>query len=242
MMIRLSSKKIMISTCLMLVLASGIIIQIAGQSTYSVTVCLDVTEGPRLELLINDKPFCVDLSSFEAPTPSLSPTPNDESTIMLTGDVYEGKCNDAGSLFGTFTGTLKLINGTSEGKFMAIIDFTVTGTPTGTLHSQSKFTGNLVAEDSIGFRFENMESEYAYFEIDGTRVNLILIGLEPESGAVMFEENEVTLFCLPTFIFTIEAPVGGILIPIDKLAVLTPSLVLAGLIAVVSTMLIKKRK
>jgi hypothetical protein len=238
-MTRLSSKKIMISTCLMLVLASGIIMQIAGQSTYAVTVCFDVSDGLRLELLINDKPFCINLTSFE--TPTASPTPNEESTIVLTGDVYEGTCDDTGSLFGTFTGTLTLINGTSEGGFMAMINFTVTGTPSGTLHSKSKFTGNLVSVDSIGYRLENMESEYAYFEINGARVNLIFMGLEPESGEVMFEENEIVLFCLPTFIFTIEAPVGGILLPIDKLAVLIPTLVLAGLIVAVTAVYVVRR-
>jgi hypothetical protein len=239
-MIRLSSKKILLSTCLMLVMASGITMQIAGQSTYSVTVCLDVSERPRLELLINDKPFCVNLSGSGPPTPS--PGPNGELTFLLTGDVYEGTCNDTGNMFGTFTGTLTLINGTTEAEFMAIIDFIVTGTPTGTLHSKSKFTGNLVGEDSIGFRFENVESEYAYFEINGVKVNLVLIGLEPESGAVMIEENDILLFCLPTFIFAIETTVGGTMMPIDKIAVLIPYLALAGLIALVSTVYIFKKR
>jgi hypothetical protein len=41
---------------------------------------------------------------------------------------------------------------------------------------------------------------------------------------------------------TALAPVGGIIIPTNKLAVLTPYLTLAGLIIAVSVVTIKKRK
>jgi hypothetical protein len=208
--------------------------QITGQSTVSVTLCFDFEFG-RLEVLINGEPFCILLSD-------LPDGVDGDDSLQLTGEVYEGKCDDIGNLIGAFTGELTFETGSMEDEFTVVIDFSLTRTD-GVLHSKSKFTGNIEGEDSV-LALKIAKSEYAYFESNGVRVNLNLIGLEPESGAITFEENEVSLICLPTFIFSavVEAPVGGILIPIDKLAVLTPSLVLAGLIAVVSTMVIKKRK
>jgi hypothetical protein len=206
--------------------------QITGQSTLSVTVCLDL-EGPGLQVLINDKPFCIILSELPA-------DPDGGESLQLIGDVYEGTCGDLGNLIGTFTGTMTGEEGILEDEFTFVFDFTMTGAD-GILHSKSKFTGNLVQNTEI--TLENVESEYAYFESNGVRVNLRLIGLEPESGAITFVENEVSLICLPTFIFAIEAPVGGIVMQVNKLAVLIPYIALAGLITAVSTFyIIKKRK
>ncbi|MFC1505482.1 hypothetical protein ACFLQ6_00265 [Thermoproteota archaeon] len=217
-----------------MVLASGIMEQIAGQSTISVSVCLDVG-NERLEVLINNEPFCIIFS--ELPVGA-----DGDVSILLTGDVYEGTCDDLGNLIGTFTGTLTGFSGGLEDEFTFVIDFTLTRTD-GILHSKSKLTGAIVTEGPSDFRFENVESEYAYFESNGVRVNLRLIGLEPESGTVTFEVNGVTRICLPTFIFAIEAPVGGIVIPMNKLAVIIPYLTLVGLVAAVSTVYIfKKRK
>jgi hypothetical protein len=233
-MIKSSSRKILLSTCFLLVLASGIMVQIAGQSTISVTVCLDVG-NQRLEVLINNEPFCIILTEL----------PNGvdgDNSLLLTGDVYEGKCDDPGNLIGTFTGTLTGEGGGLDDEFIFIIDFTLTRTD-GILHSKSKLTGAIVSEGSSDIRFENVEFEYAYFESNGIRVNLRFIGLEPESGAITIEENDVTLFCLPTFIFAIDAPVGGIVMPMNKLAVLIPYLIIVGLVATVSTIyLFKKHK
>jgi hypothetical protein len=233
-MIRLSSRKILISTCLLLVLTTVMMTQIAGQSTLAVTVCLDL-EFERIYVLINDEPFCILLSD-------LPDGLNGDDSLQLTGEVYEGTCDDPGNLIGTFTGELTSESGSMGDEFTIVIDFTVTGTD-GVLHSKSKFTGAIVGEDSV-IALNIVESEYAYFESNGVRVNLNFIGLEPESGAITFEENEVSLICLPTFIFSaaVEAPVGGILIPIDKLAVLIPSLVLAGLIAAVLAVVAVKRR
>jgi len=231
-MIRLSSKKILISTCLLIVLTTIMMTQIAGQSTLTVTVCLDL-EFERIYVLINDEPFCILLSE-------LPDGIDGDDSLQLTGDVYEGTCDDLGNLIGTFEGELTLETGSLGEEFTIVIDFTVTRTD-GILHSKSNFTGYI---DSGGPALKIVESEYAYFESNGVRVNLNFIGLDPESGDITFEENEVNLVCLPTLIFSaaVEAPVGGILIPIDKLAVLTP-LVLAGLIAIVSTaFIIKKSK
>ena len=231
-MIRLSSKKILISTCLVLVLASGIMMQIAGQSTLSVTVCFDLEFG-RLEVLINGEPFCIVLSETPFGTDGGIP-------LQLNGEVFEGTCHDSGNLIGTFTGTLTFEEGSIDEEFTVILDFTLTRTD-GILHSKSKFTGAIVGEDSV-ITLNIVESEYAYFESNGVRVNLNFVGLEPESGTITFVENDVNLICLPTFIFGIEATVGGILLPINKLAVLIPSLVLIGLIAVVSTVYIVRKR
>jgi hypothetical protein len=184
-------------------------------------------------VLINDKPFCIILSELPA-------DPDGGESLQLIGDVYEGTCGDLGNLIGTFTGTMTGEEGILEDEFTFVFDFTMTGAD-GILHSKSKFTGNLVQNTEI--TLENVESEYAYFESNGVRVNLRLIGLEPESGAITFVENEVSLICLPTFIFAIEAPVGGIVMQVNKLAVLIPYIALAGLITAVSTVyIIKKRK
>lgn len=102
-MIRLSSNKTFISTCLLLVLASGIMVQIAGQSTISVSVCLDVG-NERLEVLINNEPFCIILS--ELPVGA-----DGDDSILLTGDVYEGTCDDPGNLIGPFTATMTGVPG-----------------------------------------------------------------------------------------------------------------------------------
>jgi hypothetical protein len=232
-MIRLSSKKILISTCLLLVLATGVMTQIAGQSTISVSICLDL-ENERLEVLINNEPFCIVLS--ELPVGA-----DGDVLIVLTGDVYEGTCDDPGNLIGPFTGTVTGFEGVSGDEFTFVIDFTMTRTD-GVLHSKTKLTGTIVTEGSPGFRFENVESEYAYFESNGVRVNLRLIGLEPESGAITIETNGITRICLPTFIFAIVSPVGGIVMPMNKLVVIAPYLMLAGLMAVVSIVYVMNRR
>jgi hypothetical protein len=87
-----------------------------------------------------------------------------------------------------------------------------------------------------------VESEYAYFESNGVRVNLRLIGLEPESGAITIETNGITRICLPTVIFAIVSPVGGIVMPMNKLVVIAPYLMLAGLMAVVSIVYVMNRR
>ena len=229
-MIRLSSKKILISTCLVLALVSGIMMQIVGQSTLSVTVCSDL-EFDRFEVLINGEPFCILLS--EAPV-------GIDGSVQLNGEVFEGTCHDPGNLIGTFTGTLIFEEGTLD-DFIVIIDFNVTRT-NGILHSKSKFAGSIVGGENASATI--FESEYAYFESNGVRVNLDFVGLEPENGTLALVENEVSLICLPTFIFSasVETPVGGILLPIDKLSVLIPTLVFAGLILAVSTVYVIKRR
>jgi hypothetical protein len=232
-MIRSSSKKILFSTSILLILASGIMVQIAGQSTISVSICLDV-ENQRIEVLINNEPFCIVLSELPAGA-------DGDVMILLTGDVYEGTCDDPGNMIGPFTGTLTGFQGVTEDKFEFLIDFTMTRTD-GILHSKIKLTGSIVTEGSPGVHFENVESEYAYFESNGVRVNLRLIGLEPESGTIIIETNGTTRICLPTFIFAIEAPVGGTIMAIDKIAVLIPYLALAGLMAVISTVYVMKRR
>ena len=227
----LASKKILVSVCLILALATGVIVQIAGQSTVSVAVCLDLELG-RLEVLINGEPFCILLD--EAPVGV-----DGADSLPLTGEVYEGTCHDPGNMIGTFAGTLTFEGGTLEDEFTVVIEFTMTK-PGGILHSKSKFTGAIVGEDP-GIALQIMESEYAYFESNGVRVNLRFIGLDPEAGTITFVENDVALICLPTFIFGIESPVGGIVMSTDKLAVLTP-LMLTGLIAAISTVYVIKRR
>lgn len=207
--------------------------QIDAQSTLSVSVCFDLEFG-RLEVLINGEPFCIVLS--EAPVGI-----DGSVSLPLIGEVYEGTCHDPGNMIGTFTGTLTFEDGSINEEFTVILDFTLTLTD-GILHSKSKFTGAIVGEDSI-IALNIVESEYAYFESNGVRVNLNFIGLEPESGTITFVENDINLICLPTFIFSaaVEAPVGGILLPIDKLAVLIPTIVLAGLIAAVTAVYVVRR-
>ena len=133
----LASKKILISICLLLALATGVIVQITGQSTVSVSVCLDVELG-RLEVLINGEPFCILLDDVPVGI-------NGDDSLHLTGEVYEGTCHDPGNMIGTFAGILTFEGGTFEDEFTVVIEFTMTK-PSGILHSKSKFTGAIVSE------------------------------------------------------------------------------------------------
>ena len=136
-MMRPSSRKILLSACFLLVLASGIMTQIAGQSTVSIAICLDIGSS-ELEILINDGPFCILLSEFTG----------DANTLQMAGDAYEGTCDSPGNLIGPFTGSLSLESGSGD-EFMTVIDFTISGTTSGTLHSESKFTGDLLTSPDI---------------------------------------------------------------------------------------------
>lgn len=237
-------KRGLVSACLLLVLASGAITQIIGQLTLSVAVCMDL-EGGSLQVLVNDVPYCIHLSEESLTTARARvtgkalPSAGNPMTMPLIGDVYKGACDDPGSLFGHLTGTLTFEEGSSSDEFTVEINFTVTGTPTGTLHSESKFTADLLGGPQ--FYLKNVKLGYAYFESNGVRVNLLLVKLEPASGDIIFDEGNLVI-CLPIFIFSFGAPVGGIVMPTDKLEVLTPYLALAGLLAVSAVVVVKRRK
>jgi hypothetical protein len=235
-----ASKQVLLSICLLLVLASDVIMQINAQSTGSVTVCFDL-ENSRLHVLINDVPFCIhlsetlSLSALSDQINSTRATTDGRYSFPLIGDVYKGTCDDLGNKNGTLSGalTFELVN---SDEFIAIINFTMTSSTSDILHSESKFTGNLLLTPEIALK--NVTSEYAYFESNGVRVNLRLIRLEPESGAITIDD----VICLPAFIFLLPAPVGGIVMATDKLTVLTPYLALAGLITALSTIYVIKRR
>jgi hypothetical protein len=237
-------KRALVSTCLLLVLASGAIMQIIGQLTLSVAVCIDL-EGGTLQVLVNDVPYCILLD--EGPltaararvTSKALPSAGNPETFPLIGDVYQGACDDPGSMFGHLTGTLILEDGSSPNELIVESIFTLTGTPTGTIHSESKFTAELLVGPP--FYLKNVKLGYAYIESNGVRVNLLLLKLEPASGEIIFD-TQTGVICLPTFIFSFGAPVGGIVMPTDKLEVLTPYLALAGLLAVSAVAAVKKRR
>jgi hypothetical protein len=238
----LSSKQILVSTCLLLVLASGITMQIVGKpdfpSPISVTVCMEM-EGPgNLAVLINEVPFCIVL------TEPLGDGVASALGIQLVGDVYVGPCDDLGDMIGTFTGSLSLEG--PEDEFIAVLDFTMTGPDDMIIHSESKFTGEITGEvDTVVIaNLENVVSEYAYVRNNGDTICLKLIRLQPESGEIIIDEGS-GIICLPAFVFEVIPcnPVGGIYAPNDKLSILTPYIALVGLIGAISTIfvIVKKR-
>lgn len=171
-------KLIVISTCLLLVLASVTTIQIAGQSIVSVAVCFN-DEINRLSVFINEIPFCINLSE----------TTNVGNETQLIGDLYLGPCDDLGDQIGIFNGTIEF-----DPSGVIILNFTV-GFYSSILHIESKFI------DIMG----DIECEYAFVETNGDRVNLFLIEIISESGNIAIDE-ENGIICLPTFIFSIGKP------------------------------------
>jgi len=210
---------------------------VAMPSTISVTVCMEMEGEGRLAIFINDVPFCIILS--ESPGDGLASALG----IQLVGDVYMGPCDDPGDKIGTFTGSFTIEG--PEDDFVAVLDFTMTGLDDMIIHSESKFTGEIVGEvDTVIIaRLENVVSEYAYVRNNGDTICLKLIRLQPESGEIIIDGGS-GIICLPAFVFTIIPcnPVGGIVEPVNKFVLITPYLALAGLIAVVSVFHFKRKQ
>jgi hypothetical protein len=219
-------------------LVSGVAMQIVAlPSTVSVTVCMEMEGEGKLAVFINDVPFCIILS--ESPGDGLASALG----IQLVGDVYVGPCDDLGDKIGTFTGSFTIEG--LEDEFVAALDFTMIGPDSLILHSESKFTGEIVGEvDTVIIaRLENVVSEYAYVRNNGDTICLKLIELQPESGEIIIDEGS-GIICLPAFVFEVIQcnPVGGIVEPVNKFVLITPYLALAGLITVVSAFYFKRKQ
>jgi len=239
----LTLARALVSTCLLLVLVSGVMTQIAGQLTLSIDLCLD-TNNSIIHVLINDAAYCTYITDPPDPhflTDSLLSILDKGGSMQLMGDTFEGADN-LGNKIGKFAGKLTFELTGSDGEFIGAINFTVSGMISEILHSESKFTGTLVPiPGTIEKAMMNVKSEYAFMESSGVTTNLQLTRLEPASGFIT--EDDVTgIICLPTFFFSIPAPVGGVVIPTNKLEILTPYLALAGLIVAVSAVVAVKRR
>jgi hypothetical protein len=239
----LTLARALVATCLLLVLVSGVMTQIAGQFTLSIALFLD-TNNSIIHVLIDDKPYCTYITDPPSPsflTKSLLTILDKGGSMQLMGDTFEGADN-LGNKIGKFAGKLTFEPTGSNGEFIAAINFTVAGTSSEILHSESKFTGRLVPiPGTIEKAMMNVKSEYAFMESSGVLTNLQLTRLEPASGFI--PEDDVTgVICLPTFTFSIPAPVGGVVLPTSKLEVVAPFVALVGLVAVVSAIAVVKRR
>ncbi|MFC1507353.1 DNRLRE domain-containing protein [Thermoproteota archaeon] len=97
---------------------------------------------------------------------------------------------------------------------------------------------------SMGWKeFEVTEIVTAWIT-DGQPNYGFLIKLEDEasSKSLTFQSNQVSENRPILQINWVSVPVGGLSMPVNKLVILTPYLALAGLIAAISFVIIKKRK
>ena len=259
--IRLSPKHVLLSACLLVVLASGTAVHIAAQqTTWAITLGLILTFEPgsisisALDLLVNGMPYCISLD----PSSSLASSIQSKETVTLQQlsevipldglYVYEGTCDAPGPLVGPITGTLTF-DGQIPGPFSVVLVYTVGFPGLMSYHSEWKFTGTLQADyPPPSCVFENVVSDASVSGAGlggiGLNVGLQLVRLEPESGACSFDDdNEILWF--PTFVYSVSnvSPVvGGVVIPANNFALVSPWLAVIGLVGCIGTVVVVAKK
>jgi len=233
--IKLSPKYALVSTCLLLVLVAGIMAQTAAQSTnmsldltvYGLTGPLGYGDGYGdwvwFQAVVNGKMYCI-----YGPQTGFYPDPI--SVQLYQG--YEGECDvgydyvgagggglstsayHPGSMFVvTGTITINLLTG-PPWPFTLVVDLTAGG-----IRIQSKVTGNL----NTGCTLNNLVSQYAFVTGAGFNLNLQLLAYTGTCSPPGVLHLALT-FGNPA------APVGGVMIPVNKFAVLAPWLAVIGLV------------
>jgi hypothetical protein len=125
----------LLAACLLLVmLASGIAVQIAAQpTTWKITLGLDTTNFDLL-LLVNDMSLCI---------PNF-PLPFWPGVVQLGGlKVYEGACGSLGLQVGLVSGTLTIDTSGTPGPFSMVLVYTVGFPGLMSYHSSWSFSGGI---------------------------------------------------------------------------------------------------
>jgi hypothetical protein len=254
---RFSPKHVLISTCLLLVLVAGVTAQIAAQSTISLDLTVIVLPPDYLlfDASVNGVEYCILAplstgSSLPSASQLKGATTADE--ITLNGEVIEGPCpltlgaggggfgvsdyrSTNGGSVGPFTATITF-DGSLPGDFTIVIVFTVGD---GGLHSESKITGTLSVSGETGCMFENLASQYAFVTGAGFTLNLQLL---THNGACSIQSNEGDAFQLPTLTFGNVPPVGGVMMPTNTFALVSPWLAVIGVVGCVGTIVVVAKK
>jgi hypothetical protein len=189
--IKLSPKHILLSVCLLLVmLASGIMVQIAAQpTTWTIRLGIDVTTND-LHLSVNGMGFCI---------PNL-PFVDEPGVIPLDGlMVYEGTCK-SGLLVGSVTGTLTADFSGVSGPFSLALVYTVGFPGLMSYHSEWKFTG--LFSTNLASCLQNVVSDAS---VRGT--GLGGIGLDVDLHLLRLEgacSTEDSIVWLPTFVYSVS--------------------------------------
>jgi hypothetical protein len=261
---RPAPKRVLLSMCLLLVLAAGVATQIAAQSSISLDLTM-INEGTLFDVFVNGVGYCLVVDSGSAPSVPSSELKaagtgaSVDIIATLTGEAFEGACSltdvtsgarnggfgvsdyrgtDGGNLIGPFTMTVTLdLPGGLPGDFTIIIVFTL-GVG-GEFHAESKITGAFTDSGSTGCMLENMVSEYV--SVTGVGLSLTL-QLLTHQGACSTESNGFSAFILPTLLFGSAAPVGGFVESVNKLLIVAPYVTLFALVAVVAVVTVKPRK
>lgn len=244
--IKRPSKYVLISTCLLLVLAGEGAAQIVAEPTISVqvNVTLNLPSNVLFDVLVNGIPFCIiaDPAIGHAFPKTLPKTTPQQISIPLVGTEYFGTCGALGSPVGPFTGTITLDSPGPNLQFTVVLDFTVGPGGVMNFHSESEFTGDVLLSQNT-CNLENVASPFAF--VTGTSFNFNLQLLEVlQGGACSFGTPDGTAFIdLPTFVFTTSSlAVGGMVMPVSTIALLAPWMVVIGLVGCIAVAVAMKRR
>jgi hypothetical protein len=236
--VKASSKYVLFSISLLLVLLAGVMAQTAAQST---NMTLDLTvngllsgEGVSFQAVVNGKPYCI----WGHPNATYQALP-----LNFTVDEgMEGYCSfeyvgpGGGGLVTSdyhpsqFSVLGWITIGLQGHTVTVVVDLTAGG-----ITIQSKFTGNINNWGASGCTFSNVVSQYT--SVTGAGLNLSLqplayTGTCSVPGAITLDFT----FSTPT------AAVGGVVIPVNKFAVLAPWLALIGLVGCIGTVFVVAKK
>ena len=236
--IKASPKYVLFSISLLLILLAGVMAQTAAQST---NMSLDLTvngllsgEGVSFQAVVNGKPYCI----WGHPNATYQALP-----LNFTVDEgMEGYCSfeyvgagGGGLVTSDYHPSQFLVSGwitigLQGHTVTVVVDLTAGGTAI-----QSKFTGDISNLGGTDCTFSNLVSQYTYVTGGGLNLNL---GPLAYSGTCSVS-GPITLDL--TF-GTASAAVGGVVIPVNKFAVLAPWLALIGLVGCAGTVFVVAKK
>jgi hypothetical protein len=230
--IKASPKYVFFSTCLLLVLLAGVMAQTAAQST---NMTLDLTvyglfSGEvSFQAMVNGKPYCIYGHPNSTSIP-LNFTVNEGMEGYCSPTQYVG-AGGGGLVTSDYHPSQFLVLGwitigLQGHTVTVVVDLTAGG-----ITIQSKFTGNINNWGASGCTFSNVVSQYT--SVTGAGLNLSLQPLAYSGtcsvpGAITLDFT----FSTPT------AAVGGVVIPVNKFAVLAPWLALIGLVGCIGTVFV----
>ncbi|MGA2239711.1 MAG: hypothetical protein ABSG74_10915 [Candidatus Bathyarchaeia archaeon] len=233
--IKVSPKSVFFSTCLLLVLVAGVMAQTAAEST-NVSLDLSVynlfSGTAYFQAVVNGKPYCV-IGYPDSTSLPLNFTVNKGMEGYCSPLEYVGA--GGGGLVTSdyhpsqFSVLGWITIGLQGHTVTVVVDLTAGGTTI-----QSKFTGNINNWGASGCTFSNVVSQYT--SVTGAGLNLSLQPLAYSGtcsvpGAITLDFT----FSTPT---AAVGPVGGVVIPVNKFAVLAPWLALIGLVGCIGTVFV----
>lgn len=238
--VKASPKYVLFSISLLLVLLAGVMAQTAAQST---NITLDLTVSGLLsggqvffQAVVNGQPYCIyGLPNSTSPNLPLNFTA-DEGVEGYCSSEYVG-AGGGGLVTSDYHPSQFLVSGwitigLQGHTVTVVVDLTAGGTTI-----QSKFTGDISNLGGTDCTFSNLVSQYTHVTGGGLNLNL---GPLAYSGTCSVS-GPITL---DLTLGTASAAVGGIVIPVNKFAVLAPWLALIGLVGCAGTVFViaKKRR